>query len=237
MNLKLVLFVLILTELIILGYSINQFKATGNAVYERVQVNLTRVIDGDTIDTELGKIRLLGINTPEKKQPFYQEAKDFLVQYTGKQIELENHGKDKYDRTLGYLYYSNTLMNSLILEKGLATLYVYEKDSNYNKLKQSEQTAKEKELGLWKKSNLSGCIELVKLDYVEKARCNNQEILTLNNKCPKIKTILKDDANHIENLEIPAGISSYNFSCVFNDAGDSLYIRDESGLLLFYRYP
>lgn len=38
------------------------YGLTGQVVLEREKANLTRAIDGDTADTSLGRVRLLGIN-------------------------------------------------------------------------------------------------------------------------------------------------------------------------------
>lgn len=58
--LNILVFLLIFNTFILLGYLTSEL--TGKVVYERVSANLTRVIDGDTIDSDIGKIRLLGIN-------------------------------------------------------------------------------------------------------------------------------------------------------------------------------
>jgi endonuclease YncB( thermonuclease family) len=233
--LNILAFLLIFNTFILLGFLVSDF--TGRTVYERITVNLTRAIDGDTVDTDIGRVRLLGINTPEKNQPYYQEAKEYLANLEGKKVELETRGKDKYDRTLGYLFYNNQLINAQILKQGLANLYVYEKDENYRELLGAEQWARDEGIGLWEKSANYGCIELTKLKYKEDGkRCTNQEQLILNNKCQKIQAILKDSANHIEELTLDSGLFSMNFSCVWNDEGDTLMIRDSRGLLVFYRY-
>lgn len=211
-------------------------KLTGKAAYEKISVNITRVIDGDTIESDMGKIRLLGINTPEKKMPYYEEAKDFLKQYENKTVEVEFHGADKYNRILGYVFYNNELINKKILEKGLGNLYVYEKKEHFQELEKAEKYARGNELGIWKKSENYGCLEIVKFNYIEENRCNNQEQLVLNNKCGSLNLTLKDEANHIYKLNIDKGIFTKNFSCVFNDEGDSLFIREESGLVLHYHY-
>ena len=179
----------------------------------------------------------MGINTPEKKQPFHDEAMNYLKALVeGKQVELESQGKDKYQRTLGYIYLNNELINEKLLEKGLANLYYYGTDENYNEMKNAEQQAQEQEIGIWKKSPSSSCLKLVSLKYKDNGICKNQEQLVLQNSCNPMSIIIKDDANHIYNEKIPAGIFTQNFSCIWNDAGDSLYIRDNSGLLLFFRY-
>jgi micrococcal nuclease len=227
--------ILILLLIAISGFG--YYHLTGNAVYQQTIVNVTRVIDGDTIETDIGHIRLLGINTPEKKQPYYQEAKDFLInQIQGKQIQLELHGKDKYSRYLGYIFYNNKLINKKLIEQGFATLYYYDKDSHYEEMQKAEEEARKNEKGLWKKSSSYGCISIVSLEYKDGGDCKNQEQLKLNNKCEEINAIIKDDANHIYNENIQSGLFVKNYSCIWNDAGDTIYIRDSSGLILFWRY-
>lgn len=214
------------------------YNSTGNVIKETQTAVITRIIDGDTVDSSLGEIRLLGINTPEKKNSGYQEAKNFLSNLTlNKTVELETQGNDKYGRTLAYIILNNELINKKLLQEGLATLYYYEKDNYYKEMKKAEELAREQEKGLWKKSSNSSCIQLIRLIYTENGeRCTNQEQLILNNSCNQMQINLKDDANHIENINLEQGIYTQNFSCVFNDEGDSLYIRDNSGLILFYRY-
>jgi endonuclease YncB( thermonuclease family) len=234
---RLLVFFAVIILLIDLAYFYPQLTGKATASYEIKTTNLTRAIDGDTIDTDIGRIRLLGINTPEKKQPGYQEAKDFLKNYEGKEVKIEIHEKDKYNRTLGYIFYNNRLLNEEILKEGLANLYVYEEDSHFSELAKAEESAQKSELGIWKKSGSYGCVEIIEFKYTEQERCNNQEQLVLNNKCGSLNLTLKDDANHIYTLNLETGIFTKNFSCVFNDAGDSLFLRDEEGLVLYYRYP
>ena len=236
------LLVFIIVIILLVDLALIYPRLTGKSVSE-VQykyVNVSRVIDGDTLEaeTEIGneKIRLLGLNTPEKKRAYYGEAKSFLQQFENKTLKLEDFGKDKYQRTLGYVYYNNQLINKEILEKGLANLYYYGKDNHYDELKKAEEQARDKGLGIWKKSNNYGCIEIVKLQYQEQERCKNQEQLILKNKCSKIQATLKDDATHIYNIELNTGMFEKNFSCIWNDEGDSLYLSDNKGLLVFYRY-
>lgn len=233
--LKILVFLLTLNTFVMLGFILSIM--TGKIVSERISVNVSRVIDGDTFESDIGKVRMLGINTPEKNQLGYKEAKDFLMKdIQGKQIELETSEKDKYGRNLGYVFYNNELVNRKILALGLASLYYYGPDEYYNEMKKAEEQARNNELGIWKKSVNSECLELVKLQWRENSRCTNQEQLVLNNKCSEMNLVLKDDATHIYQEKIPAGIFLMNFSCIWNDEGDSLYVYDNSGLMLFYRY-
>ncbi len=59
-TLNILIFLLIFNTFILLGFLTSEL--TGKIVYERITVNVTRVIDGDTIDTNIGRVRLLGIN-------------------------------------------------------------------------------------------------------------------------------------------------------------------------------
>ena len=61
-TLNILIFLLIFNTFILLGFLASEMNMTGKVVYEKISVNLTRAIDGDTIDTEMGRIRLLGIN-------------------------------------------------------------------------------------------------------------------------------------------------------------------------------
>ena len=171
---------------------------------------------------------------------YYDEAKKFLEDLTlNKIIEYEDHGLDKYGRNLGHVYVGKTLLNAKIVESGLATSYYYEKDSHFDEILNSEEIAREGELNLWKKSPNSSCLELLELRYVESGeRCTNGELLEIENLCDKeLKVTIKDDATHIykENIK-PNQMFSKTFSCIWNDEGDSLYVRDDKGLLIFYRY-
>lgn len=216
------------------------YNLTSKVIYETQEVFVIRVIDGDTFEIENNlKARLKGINTPEKSQLNYQEAKDFLKNLIENQtIEIDIYEKDKYGRLLVYAYKNNQLINQKIIEKGLAHLYYYEKDENYNKLKQAELEARNQNLGIWKKSSDSECLEILKLKFKETTRCNNQEQIILQNNCnKKIDFVLKDDATHIYEETIqPQSILTKNFSCIWNNDGDSLYAWDEQGLLMFKRY-
>jgi len=238
-NLNILVFLLIFNTFILLGYISSTI--TGNVVQERITGNITRVIDGDTVKMCLGEVitsvRLLGINTPEKKQPYHDEAMNFLKKYEGKLVEVEERGTDKYERTLGYLYFDNQLINAEVLRQGFANLYVYEKDEHYTELKNAEEYARENNLGLWKRSKNFGCVRIKEFEPVDET-AEDKETLILENNCNiKLNIILKDDANHIYTETINKNSDlEMSFKDIWNDDGDSMYIRDDSGLLLFYRY-
>src|SRR5688572_27079676 len=68
-----------------------------------------RVLDGDTIEVlhekKPERIRLYGIDCPEKGQAFGQKAKQVTSSLLfGKQVRIESHGRDKHRRTLGTVF-------------------------------------------------------------------------------------------------------------------------------------
>ena len=195
---------------------------------------ISRIVDGDTVKLTNGAtLRLLGINTPEKNMPFFQEATDFLtILIQNKSVQVETHGTDRYGRTLSYIFLNDENVNKQILTQGLATLYYYDKDSHYEELKQAEEFARLNRKALWKKSPDENCIKLIQF------KTDEPEKLVLQNECDKqINITFKDDATHIykETLE-PKSTLTKSFSHIWNTNGDSLYVRDKQGLLIFYRY-
>ena len=195
---------------------------------------VSRIIDGDTLDlTTNQRVRLKGINTPESSMPYYTEAKTFLQSLAqNKSIEIESYGTDKYGRILAHLFINDKNINKEILQQGLATLYYYEPDQHYEELKEAEEFARLNNKGLWEKSPNTNCIKLIEL------KTDEPELLILQNNCNKeLNIIFKDDATHIykETLN-PNSIFTKTFSHIWNTEGDSIYIRDTEGLLIFYRY-
>lgn len=133
------------------------------------------VYDGDTLKIEkIGKVRLLGIDTPEHKASsrdrFYtktfhikakklrqisQQAKYFNIRHVKGQrvrLEIDQVQKDKHGRLLAYVYLPNgDMLNLLLLKKGLATVF-RRYDFHYKKdFLKAEKEARKKELGLWEK--------------------------------------------------------------------------------------
>ncbi len=233
MNTKTIILVILFISSCIFYYQLtDEITITPNII-------VARVIDGDTLELTNGqKLRLIGINTPEKSMPFNQEATEFVKQLIeNKSIKIESHGIDKYGRTLAYIFLDGKNINKEILEEGLGTLYYYEKDEHYEELKQAEEFARLNQRGLWEKSPNTDCLELIELKFKEQpTRCSDDELLVLENTCDEMQVTIKDDATHIYRETLPKGTFTKKFSCIWNDAGDSLYVADEKGLLIFYRY-
>ena len=79
-----------------------------NAEDPFIVANVTRVIDGDTIEIEGGeRIRFAIVNTPEKWEEGWKEAKDYTTERClGKTavIDLDNNQDRTYGRLVGLVY-------------------------------------------------------------------------------------------------------------------------------------
>ncbi len=108
---------------------------TTNSPYE-VTGLCYHVVDGDTIDVEgVGRVRLVGVNTPERGEPGYQSATDFVKSMVeGKVVSLDiDDAKryDKYDRTLAVVYIDHINLNQELLKRGYAEI-MYIPPSEFN---------------------------------------------------------------------------------------------------------
>ena len=90
---------------------------------------VVKVTDGDTITVLRGKqkikVRLYGIDAPEKKQLFGPEAKQYLhILLYQKEVTLKSHGKGRYGRTIGEVFLKDgTNVNLEMVADGYAWWY------------------------------------------------------------------------------------------------------------------
>lgn len=120
---------------------------------EKEKTITTNVIDGDTIVINGGeRVRLLGIDTPEKGEFYYKEAKarlEQLIENNEISIEKEGDNKDKYDRLLRYIFLNETNINMEMVEEGYAICYFYGKSRYQSLCRSLEQNAMQNKLGRW----------------------------------------------------------------------------------------
>ena len=78
---------------------------------------VTKVIDGDTFETNRRKysVRLEGVDTPEKRQPGYQEAKKELQDLIlGQKVTIDTIARDKYRRPIAKVKVGTQSVNSVM---------------------------------------------------------------------------------------------------------------------------
>lgn len=117
------------------------------------------VLDGDTVTVlesghEQRRIRVAGIDAPEKKQPFGQKSKAKMAELVfGKDVAVEWSKKDRYGRTIGVVLVNGQDAGLELLRAGLAWHYKqYQRDqtqdqrADYGK---AEEAARAERIGLW----------------------------------------------------------------------------------------
>ena len=116
------------------------------------------VSDGDTLTMEVDgkkeKIRFYGIDSPEISQEYGLESKVFVKdRVDNKEIKVEVTDTDRYGRKIGRIYYDgDKYLNEEVVKSGYAWWYQQYAKKDYE-LKDAEEYAKSKRLGLWKSSN------------------------------------------------------------------------------------
>ena len=86
------------------------------------------ITDGDTItvlrDKEQVRIRLYGIDTPERGQAFSKRAKQFTSKMVyGKVVEVKVMDTDRYGRTVALVAVNKQILNEELLKAGYAWVY------------------------------------------------------------------------------------------------------------------
>ncbi len=97
---------------------------------ETEEVQVIQVIDGDTFIVKGGEtIRILAIDTPERYEPYYDKARDFLKEkILGRVVRLgrcESEPRDRYGRILSFVEIRGRDVGTELLRSGLArTLFI-----------------------------------------------------------------------------------------------------------------
>ena len=132
----------------------------GSAAAETIVGKVVGVADGDTV-TVLDaakvqhKIRLTGIDAPEKAQPFGQRSKENLSNWVfGKDVEIETGKIDRYGRSLGRVRVGGVDANLEQVRAGFAWHYKkYELEQSAEDGKayaRAETAARAARVGLWR---------------------------------------------------------------------------------------
>ena len=132
---------------------------------DKIILGKAKVIDGDTIKINKKKIRLFGIDAPEKEQICTKAYINFFIfnfqknykcgekstlallkKLKNKKVEcILEKKKDIYKRNIGTCYINNQDINKWLVKNGLAI--AYKKYSKKYVL--DEKYAKENKLGIW----------------------------------------------------------------------------------------
>jgi len=142
-----------------------------------LQGTVTWIYDGDTLEIDnLGKVRLIGIDTPEREassrdkflekqgvsvtrqREIYRSAKEFNIRLVKGQkvsLTLDQPARDRFGRLLAYVYLPDgRLLNRILIEQGLAAVYRKFSFRMKNDFLAAEEEAKQSGLGLWQRQDL-----------------------------------------------------------------------------------
>ena len=132
----------------------------GSVIAETITGQVGGVVDGDTItvlDAEKvqHKIRLAGIDAPEKKQAFGNRSKESLSDLVfDKTVNVETEKRDRYGRQIGKVLVNGQDVNLVQVERGMAWFYrQYQREQSPNDRKlyeAAEDAAKAGKRGLWR---------------------------------------------------------------------------------------
>lgn len=116
---------------------------------------VSQVVDGDTFHCRDGrKVRLIGIDSPERRQSFGSVASHALLKMlpSGTVVRLERDvaPTDRYGRVLAHVWVGATLVNEAMVRDGWAVLYTVPPNVKYvDRLGRAQKEARARGTGLW----------------------------------------------------------------------------------------
>lgn len=132
------------------------------AAAETLHGKCSYVQDGDSLKfvqtghREAVRVRLYGIDAPEKNQEFAGQSRKKLEKLTrGKKIRLQVMDTDKYGRYVAKVYVGKTYVNLEMVKAGLAWHYDFHADEETDAaLAEAEEAARKARKGLWSNDNI-----------------------------------------------------------------------------------
>lgn len=135
------------------------FAVCGASANNLLQGKVVSVADGDTItvldhNKTQHKIRLLGIDAPEKSQAFGEKSKQALAEMVhGQTVEVAYNKRDKYGRIVGKVLLGSEDVCHQQIKSGLAWHYKKyqgeQSPEDRSAYSDSERTAQSQNVGLW----------------------------------------------------------------------------------------
>jgi len=133
------------------------------SVLADIRGRVVGVTDGDTVTVLVNghdqvKVRLAGIDAPERRQPFGQAAREALAQVIfQKDVEIIGDKIDRYGRMVGKIIYRDRDVNIELVRAGLA--WWYRKYASEQSVQDrstyaaAEDEARSGKRGLWSEPN------------------------------------------------------------------------------------
>ncbi len=228
---------------LIFVFLLSNFITTFTTLENPETAIVARVIDGDTLELDDGRIiRLVNINAPEKNTPWSSQATDFLKEYENASIDLVILGVDKYHRILGQIY-APEYLNAELVSLGLASKFLVH-EGEVDDFAELERSAIEKERGIWKHSRYWDCFEIGVSPKKEEVSIQKLCDVSLKG------FLIKDESRKIYKFPLSGNtrvtLNTFNGSNsqdtvfwnleedVWNDNRDTVYLFDPEGYIAGY---
>ncbi|HEV7333729.1 MAG TPA: thermonuclease family protein [Flavisolibacter sp.] len=141
----------------LLGACTNPERVGNSSSIEKTDGKVVAISDGDTFrlltdEKQTVRVRLHGIDAPEKGQDYSTQAREVLSELVfGKEVRLEQKDKDRYGRIVAVVYSNGVNVNEELLRRGMVWHYKeYDKTPAWTQL---EQKARKNKAGLWRQPN------------------------------------------------------------------------------------
>ena len=232
---------------------------------QNYNMTVVEILDGDTFD--LGneeRVRIIGINTPEKGRPFSDEATDALSEMImGKEVTLVNDSKnddaDSSGRLLRHVYVDGVSVNYEMIRMGMAFWYPYSSGTDMDEsYQEAQESAANDHIGLWTESQYNITIDYIEYDP-EGNEVDGEYLIITNHDNYNINMegwYLQDEAARTAyefnyTLDVDTSIRVYTgsgednetalfwgwYQGIWNNGGDMAILQDENGLMVdYYRY-
>lgn len=113
-----------------------------------------RVIDGDTFETDTERVRLFGIDAPERDQPGGPQAADALRRLIGKAdpkcVQID---RDRYGRMVALCSVGSVDLSLSMVRAGYAAAWCYylqkQRPDLLSRFRTAESVARQAKLGIW----------------------------------------------------------------------------------------
>lgn len=228
-------------------------------------MTVVEILDGDTFDLGNGeRVRIIGINTPEKGRPFSDEATDALSEMImGKEVTLVNDSKnddvDTNGRLLRHVYVDGTSVNYEMIRMGMAFWYPYSSGTDMDEsYQEAQEAAANDHTGLWTESQYNITIDYIEYDP-DGSEVDGEYLIITNHDNYNINMegwYLQDEAARTAykfnyTLETNTSVIIYTgsgednqttlfwgwYQGIWNNGGDMAILQDENGLMVdYYRY-
>ena len=234
---------------------------------ETETIAVLQVIDGDTCRLEDGRyVRYLGIEAPEEGDPHAKEARlanNRLVGGKTVRLEFGRSRQDKYDRLPAYVFVDDTFVNETLLHQGFVHLRHPVAKRYRARLQRAQDEARAAGVGIWAPAATGHSIALAFVHANARGddrRNLNDEFIVVENQSQHSIDLngwtVSDAANHRylfsnftlaskakvtlrTGLGVPTERELFwgSRSPIWNNKGDTVFIRDSQGyLVLSYVY-